>query len=207
MKPASNPTQAKLAQAIDLQNKGEPKKATTLFLQVLKSQPDNIFALYSLAAIESNAGNHSAALNFASRAVTVNPNFAQALLARSVILYKLGRLDEAVQDVDKALILDPSFEAAKAHKEAINTAKTSGLPTAPPVAGPSAELNAKALQLQDQGKIEEALAVLDEMDPDQLVAISIADIELMEKKYDEAIETTEDIENEDDATGGEEAHK
>jgi tetratricopeptide (TPR) repeat protein len=54
--------------------------------------------------------------------------------------------------------------------------------------------------LQSQGKIEEALAVLDEMDPDQLVAISIADIELMEKKYDEAIETTEDIENEDDAT-------
>lgn len=54
--------------------------------------------------------------------------------------------------------------------------------------------------LQSQDKIEEALAVLDEMDPDQLVAISIADIELMEKKYDEAIETTEDIENEDDAT-------
>jgi len=54
--------------------------------------------------------------------------------------------------------------------------------------------------LQSQGKIEEALAVLDEMEPDQYVAISIADIELMEKKYDEAIETTEDIENEDDAT-------
>jgi len=54
--------------------------------------------------------------------------------------------------------------------------------------------------LQSQGKSAEALAVLDEMEPDQYVAISIADIELMEKKYDEAIETTEDIENEDDAT-------
>jgi tetratricopeptide (TPR) repeat protein len=54
--------------------------------------------------------------------------------------------------------------------------------------------------LQSNEKYDEALAVLDQMIPDQLVAISIADIELMTKKYDEAIETTEDIENEDDAT-------
>ena len=54
--------------------------------------------------------------------------------------------------------------------------------------------------LQSKGKLDEALAVLEEMDPDQLVAIAIADIELMDKKYDQAIETTEDIENEDDAT-------
>ena len=92
MKPASNPLQTKLAQAIELQNKGEPKKAATLFLQVLKSQPDNIFALYSLAAIESNGGNDVAALNYANRAVAANQNFAQARHARSVILYKLGKL-------------------------------------------------------------------------------------------------------------------
>ena len=54
--------------------------------------------------------------------------------------------------------------------------------------------------LQSEQKYDEALAVLDEMIPDQLVAISIADIELITKKYDEAIETTEDIDNEDDAT-------
>jgi tetratricopeptide (TPR) repeat protein len=54
--------------------------------------------------------------------------------------------------------------------------------------------------LQSNEKYDEALAVLDQMTPDQLVAISIADIELITKKYDEAIETTEDIENEDDAT-------
>jgi predicted O-linked N-acetylglucosamine transferase (SPINDLY family) len=156
LKPASNSTQAKLAQAIDLQNKGEPKKASTLFLQVLKSQPDNIFALYSLAAIESNGGNHTVALNYATRAVTVNPKFAQALLARSVILYKLGKFDEALVDIDKALALEPTLDAAQAHKEAINTAKASGLVATPAIAGPSAELNTKALQLQDQGKLAEA---------------------------------------------------
>ena len=54
--------------------------------------------------------------------------------------------------------------------------------------------------LQSEEKYNDALTVLDQMIPDQLVAISIADIELITKRYDEAIETTEDIENEDDAT-------
>ena len=54
--------------------------------------------------------------------------------------------------------------------------------------------------LQQMGKFEEAFAILHQMQPDQLVAISIADIEIGKKDYDGAIETTEDIENEDDAT-------
>ena len=54
--------------------------------------------------------------------------------------------------------------------------------------------------LQQMNKIDEALAILHEMDADQLVAISMADLEIGKKDYDAAIETTEDIENEDDAT-------
>ncbi len=54
--------------------------------------------------------------------------------------------------------------------------------------------------LQEAKKYNEALAVLHQMRPDQLVAISIADIELTKGEFDSAIETTEDIENEDDAT-------
>lgn len=54
--------------------------------------------------------------------------------------------------------------------------------------------------LQQMNKSDEALAILHEMDPDQLVAISMADLEIGNKDYDGAIETTEDIENDDDAT-------
>ena len=54
--------------------------------------------------------------------------------------------------------------------------------------------------LQSKNKYDEALAVLEEMEPDQSVAISIADIELTNGRFDDAIETTEDVENEDDAT-------
>lgn len=54
--------------------------------------------------------------------------------------------------------------------------------------------------LQLQGKYEEAVAVLTAMTPTQLVGISLADIEITAGDFDGAIETTEDIENDDDAT-------
>ncbi|MFM6840954.1 MAG: tetratricopeptide repeat protein, partial [Candidatus Planktophila sp.] len=54
--------------------------------------------------------------------------------------------------------------------------------------------------LQKEEKYQEAIAVLNEMRPDQLVGIALADIEITAGDFDGAIETTEDIENEDDAT-------
>ena len=54
--------------------------------------------------------------------------------------------------------------------------------------------------LQKEGKYPEAIEVLNHMRPDQLVGISLADIEITSGDFDGAIETTEDIENEDDAT-------
>jgi tetratricopeptide (TPR) repeat protein len=54
--------------------------------------------------------------------------------------------------------------------------------------------------LQGDEKYDEALAALNNLAPDALIAISTADIELSKKDFDAAIETTEDIENEDDIT-------
>lgn len=52
--------------------------------------------------------------------------------------------------------------------------------------------------LQDSGRYEEALNVLSELDPNPLLAVSVADIEISMMNFDGAIETTEDVENEDD---------
>jgi tetratricopeptide (TPR) repeat protein len=54
--------------------------------------------------------------------------------------------------------------------------------------------------LQHREKFVEALAIIESIDANQYTAISVADIEITMKDYDAAIETTEDIENEDDAT-------
>lgn len=54
--------------------------------------------------------------------------------------------------------------------------------------------------LQSQKKYDEAVAVLHLLPPNQMVAISLADIEISAGDFDGAIETTEDIEVFDDAT-------
>jgi tetratricopeptide (TPR) repeat protein len=54
--------------------------------------------------------------------------------------------------------------------------------------------------LQFQENYAKALEVVQEIDSDQITAISVADLEIALLKFDDAIETTEDIENEDDAT-------
>lgn len=54
--------------------------------------------------------------------------------------------------------------------------------------------------LQTFEKFTEALDVLHQLNPNQLVAVSMADIELSLKDYDAVFETTNEITNEDDAT-------
>jgi tetratricopeptide (TPR) repeat protein len=54
--------------------------------------------------------------------------------------------------------------------------------------------------LQSQKKYDDAVAVLMQIEPDQMVGISLADIEISIGDFDGAIETTEDIEVFDDAT-------
>lgn len=54
--------------------------------------------------------------------------------------------------------------------------------------------------LQVEGNFEKALEVAEAIESDQISAISVVDIEIALERYDDAIATTEDIENEDDAT-------
>ena len=54
--------------------------------------------------------------------------------------------------------------------------------------------------MQSQQKHDDAVAVLMQIQPDQMVGISLADIEISIGDFDGAIETTEDIEVFDDAT-------
>jgi tetratricopeptide (TPR) repeat protein len=173
-KAAKNPNQAKLEEAIALQSAGDTKKASALFLQVLKAQPDNVFALYSLAAIESNAGNQKVAINYANRAASLNPGFAQVRLARSVILYKLGQFQEALSEVEHALQLQPDLLGAQAHKDAVILASNAGAQPTSVASAPASPKNQIALQLQAQGELEEAAKIFLDViaeDPNDFIAL------------------------------------
>lgn len=55
--------------------------------------------------------------------------------------------------------------------------------------------------LQESKKFDLALQILGEIGTNQLTAVSAADIELAEKKFEDVLDSTEDLELEDEATG------
>ncbi len=103
-----NNLQALLDKAIAHQHAGENDEAKALFVQALKLDSNNAVALYSLSAIESTQGDYAQALVHIEKVVASSPKFAQAHLAYSVILFNLGRMDEALKAVQKALKVEPT---------------------------------------------------------------------------------------------------
>jgi len=163
MKTATSPVQKKLMQALELQNKGAPEKARPLFLETLKLDSGNFVALYSLAAIESNASNYTSALSHANRAIAANPSFASSHLARSVIQFHLGRLKEAHEDVTEALRLQPDVPNGREHLKTVSTALALGLTTRSNQADPVAALNMQALKAQERGDTPEAAKIFQQV--------------------------------------------
>jgi len=152
--------------ALALQTAGELDAAQTLFMSVLRAEPKNAVALYSLAAIESGRKNFDKALKHIQPVTLSHPNFAQAHLAKSVILFNLGKYDDALRAVQKAIHLEPSLPNAKEHLETVKVGQgmaarpgaamvTSDIPIDPKVHA----LTQQGIALQGEAKHAEALEV------------------------------------------------
>ena len=159
-------TTTKLEKALALQNAGELDSAQSLFSNVLRAEPKNAVALYSLAAIESGRKNFDKALKHIQPVTISHPNFAQAHLAKSVILFNLGKFDEALKSAQKAIHLEPSLPNAKEHLETVKVSQgmtshqgagiaTSDIPVDPRVHS----LTQQGIALQGEAKHTEALEV------------------------------------------------
>jgi len=149
-----------------MQTAGELDAAQTLFMSVLRAEPKNAVALYSLAAIESGRKNFDKALKHIQPVTLSHPNFAQAHLAKSVILFNLGKYDDALKAVQKAIHLEPSLPNAKEHLETVKVGQgmtarpgaamvTSDIPIDPKVHA----LTQQGIALQGETKHAEALEV------------------------------------------------
>jgi tetratricopeptide (TPR) repeat protein len=81
-----------------------------------------------LGSLHRNFGNqssfsrehHSAVLRF-TRAYELDPSFRKARLDRGILLYReMGRLDEAAEDFDALLDIDPSYSPALLNRAMLN---------------------------------------------------------------------------------------
>jgi len=154
-----------IEKALALQSAGELDAAVSIFDKVLKSDRQNAVALYSMAAIESTRKNYEKALSFIQPVTKSHSNFAQAHLAKSVILFNLGQIDDALKAAEKAIHLEPSLQNAKAHLDTVKVAKDMQQPTVQgtPALNPEVQaLTQKAIALQGGAEHNDAIALLNQ---------------------------------------------
>lgn len=97
----------KLIQAIELQNQGKLDTAAKMFREILKLEPNNAAALYSLGVIALNSGNPTEALQLSGRGIKFNPQFAPLAALHGSVLQTLGNKEESLRSYDAALEIQP----------------------------------------------------------------------------------------------------
>lgn len=169
-----------LTKGILLQQQGMRNEAEACFLRILKEDANNVVALYSLAAIYENAFRFHDALRYISEATKLSPKFAQAYLAKSIILSRLSRLAEALEEVKQALAIDPSLPGATEHRSSLVGLLTETTQSSVPNSYSDVLANAQpneilqALEMQSSGKTalaKHAFESILEKSPDNFVAL------------------------------------
>src|ERR1700756_1309664 len=107
-----------LSQALDVALKfyyaGKLAEAEQACLKILAADPDSAATLNLLAVIHTSLGRNDAALACYDRALSLRPDFIQALSNRGAVLKQMKRYDEALASFDRAISVQPD------HVEVLN---------------------------------------------------------------------------------------
>lgn len=94
--------------AMLLQTGGHYDEAVRLYERILEIDPENAIAINNLAWLLCEAQKQcERALELANRGLEKTPNYADLLDTRGVVYYRLGRFEQAVQDLNFCISLYP----------------------------------------------------------------------------------------------------
>jgi len=79
--------------------------------QHLSTNPDEVYALFLLADVLAAQGQNEEALEINSRARGFGPNDDELIAQRALILYRLDREREAIEEIQNAIVLNPTSGA------------------------------------------------------------------------------------------------
>jgi tetratricopeptide (TPR) repeat protein len=86
---------------------GKLTEAEQLCLKILSADPDSAPTLNLLAVTYNALGRNDAALSNTDRALSLWPDFVEALVNRGIAFYELKRFGDALADYDRAIALRP----------------------------------------------------------------------------------------------------
>jgi tetratricopeptide (TPR) repeat protein len=105
-------TAESLQKAAELLRAGQPAEAALVCREILSTEPNYGPALYLSGAIAVQDSRNAEALGYLERAVAVDPFNPAYLVGVGEVLHRLGRLNEAQTNLERALGLDRNFVAA-----------------------------------------------------------------------------------------------
>ena len=104
------------------QELGRTEAAAEHYERALQLDPRNAPVLDRLAMIRFGQRQYAAALDLYGRLLKIDPDGAQTHANLGATLYYLGRLDEAIARLERAVSLDPSLDAARSSLERVRAA-------------------------------------------------------------------------------------
>ena len=105
-----------IQQALDLaiqhHSAGRLTEAESIYLQIMKADPNQPVAVHLLGVIAFQVGKNDMAVDLINMAITLDPGYADAHSNLGNALQELGKLDDAVASYNKALAIKPDFADA-----------------------------------------------------------------------------------------------
>ena len=101
------------------QENGQPEAAAEYYIRALEIDPYYVEALHRLAELRTEQQHYDEALELFQRLIDIDSSDAVAQGNIGVVLFYLGKSDEALQHLDRALSLDPTLENVRANREAV----------------------------------------------------------------------------------------
>jgi len=161
------PPQSQLQALINLYNQGQLKQALDQANILLQQFPSSSVLYNTCGAVYKELGQFDASVEAFSRAITIQPDYAEARSNMGGALQEQGKLEEAIEAYKKALAIKPDYAEAYYNM---------------------------GVTLQEQGKLEEAIEAYKkalDFQPDYAEAYSNMGVALQEQgKLKEAIEVS-----------------
>ncbi len=114
-----------IQQALDLgvkhQNAGDFTRAKAIYVQILQADPNQPIALQLLGVIAFQVGEIDIAVEFITKAVTIQPDYGEGHFNLGIALKAQGNLDQAIASYRRAVAIDP--DNADAHYNLGNALK------------------------------------------------------------------------------------
>ena len=105
--------------ALKLHQAGRIDRAARAYREILEQRPDHAHALHLLGVAELQLGHPDRAAELIARAIARQPNTGVFHLNHAAALRALRRIDDAIAEAEKAIVLDPRVAAEGYHVAAL----------------------------------------------------------------------------------------